>query len=248
MSKAQNIYDNEVFFNEYQNMRANCNSANELLEIPTIKKMLPDFKGKKVLDLGCGAGGMSRFFADNGAKKVVAVDVSENMIEAARKEASHENIEYVRMAMEDLLNLSEKFDLVFSSLAFHYVEDFEKLMSDISSLLLDGGELVFSQEHPIVTSVVLDKGMENRIQLNGKRYYLVSDYNDNSKRVMHWNVDGVVKFHRNFSTILNSIILAGMKIVEVQESQPLSEAVKKVDKFKYQKDKPYYLFVRAQKI
>lgn len=249
MSKPQNIYDNQTFFSEYQKMRETHLNANELLEIPTIKKMLPNVKGMAVLDLGCGAGGMARFFADNGAKQVVAIDVSENMINTAKSETTQQNITYIKMPMEDLNTLNQKFDLVFSSLAFHYVEDFEKLVSNISKLLAPNGILLFSQEHPTVTaSIPCNKEMKKYLMIEGKRYYLLSDYNNIGKRSLNWNVEGVTKYHRNFSTIINSIINSGMNILQIQESQALKNAVKQVEKYKYQVDRSYFLFVKAQKM
>lgn len=45
----QNIYDNENFFSGYNGMREEKKgtSANDLIEIPTIRKMLPDLRGKE---------------------------------------------------------------------------------------------------------------------------------------------------------------------------------------------------------
>ena len=75
MEKFQNIYDNEQFFNSYKEMRDGKLNANELIEIPTMKSLLPELKGKNVLDLGCGEGEMSRHFLSLGAKRVLAIDL-----------------------------------------------------------------------------------------------------------------------------------------------------------------------------
>ena len=39
--------------------------------------------------------------------------------------------------MEDISKIEGKFDIVFSSLAFHYVKDYDKLTKDIYNLLDD---------------------------------------------------------------------------------------------------------------
>ncbi len=248
MEKPQNIYDNPVFFEDYQTMRESKINANELIEIPQIKKMLPNIKGKTILDLGCGAGGMSRFFAENGAKKVVGIDISSNMLKIAKERTLQKNISYLNLPMEDISSLNSKFEFVFSSLAFHYVENFDKLISDISKLLKPNGVLLFSQEHPVGTAMIFNSpNMENHIEINGKRYYLLSDYNNNSQRKLHWSVDDVVKYHRNFSTIINSLINNGLEILQIEESTASEEAIKLVPKYKYQNDRPYFLFVKAIK-
>ena len=246
MDKIQNIYDDETFFNEYQKMRDRKLNANELLEIPTITAMLPDLKGKTILDLGCGSGGMSRFFIENGAKKVVAIDVSENMINAA-KNYNTENIEYKVLPMENLSEIDEKFDLIFSSLAFHYIEDFNKLISDISKLLNQDGMLLYSQEHPVTTALIVPNDGKKYVEIDDKRYYLLSDYNNVSSRILDWNMCDVKKYHRNFETIINSLIKNNLNIIEIKEPSASEQAIKLVPKYVYQKDRPLFLYVKAKK-
>jgi cyclopropane fatty-acyl-phospholipid synthase-like methyltransferase len=47
--------------------------------------MLPDLKGKRVLDLGCGFGWHCRYAVEQGAKSVIGIDISERMLNEARK-------------------------------------------------------------------------------------------------------------------------------------------------------------------
>lgn len=53
---SQNLYDNEKFFNLYKELKCKRNSANNLEEKPELISLLPNLKGKRVLDLGCGYG------------------------------------------------------------------------------------------------------------------------------------------------------------------------------------------------
>ncbi|MCR4578524.1 MAG: hypothetical protein K5784_11530 [Clostridiales bacterium] len=52
----QNIYDDEVFFEHFKSLRAGEINFNDVIETPIITSMLPDLKGEKVLDIGCGMG------------------------------------------------------------------------------------------------------------------------------------------------------------------------------------------------
>lgn len=247
MDKPQNIYDNEKFYKDYRDMREKGLNANELIEIPIMKDMLPDLKGKRILDLGCGNGGMSKYFIEKGAKSVLAIDLSSNMINEAKEKNNAENITYVVLGMEDISKIEGKFDIVFSSLAFHYVKDYDKLVKDIYNLLDENGILIYSQEHPIATASKYHKEMKSYIFLDEKRYYVVSNYNENGERKMFWNVDGVIKYHRNFSYIINTLIQNKYNLLEVRESTASEEAIKLNSKYENQNDRPYFLFIKASK-
>ena len=247
MDKPQNIYDNEKFYKDYRDMREKELNANELIEIPIMKDMLPDLKGKRILDLGCGNGGMSKYFIEKGAKSVLAIDLSSNMINEAKEKNNAENITYVVLGMEDISKIEGKFDIVFSSLAFHYVKDYDKLVKDIYNLLDENGILIYSQEHPIATASKYHKEMKSYIFLDEKRYYVVSNYNENGERKMFWNVDGVIKYHRNFSYTINTLIQNKYNLLEVRESTASEEAIKLNSKYENQNDRPYFLFIKASK-
>ena len=247
MKKPQNIYDNSSFYKEYRTMREQELNANVLIEIPTIKSMLPDLKGKRILDLGCGNGTMSKYFIDNGAEYVLALDISKNMIEEAKEKNNSDKITYDVLGMEEISKINDKFDMVFSSLAFHYIEDFDKLINDISNLLNKNGILLFSQEHPNATAPVLELGMKNRVEINNKRYYLVSDYNNNGVRQFLWNGESVTKYHRTFSVTINTLIKHNLNLLEIKESHANEEVIKLVDKYKYQNNRPFFLFVKSIK-
>lgn len=61
---------------------------NEVVEKPTMFSLLPDLKGKKVLDLGCGTGVHLAHYLSLGAEKVVGLDLSELMLQQAETELS----------------------------------------------------------------------------------------------------------------------------------------------------------------
>ncbi len=246
----QNIYDNNKFFNDYIEMREKSINANNLIEKPIFLNLLPSFNGKRVLDLGCGFGDLCSLAQNDGASKVVGIDISKNMIEMAKQRNDEGKIVFLNKPMEKINELNEKFDYVLSSLAFHYVENFNKLINDIKNLLNVNGYLIFSQEHPIATSFTppKNKNIDSKIDIENKRYYLISDYNNNGKRIVHWNIDGVIKYHRNFSNIINTLIESGFCIEKIIESYADDEIIKLEPKYKYQNDRPYFLFIKAKLI
>ena len=244
----QNIFDNETFFECYKKLRDSDTNSNDLLEQPAMRKLLPDLTGKSVLDLGCGYGHNCVEFVQKGAAKVVGVDISEKMLAVAKAESTDEKITYLNMSMTDIETLGEKFDLIYSSLAFHYVEDFDTFAKMMYNCLNSGGQLLFSQEHPIITATVDGKGHFNNDKNGNRISYTFLDYHRTGKRVTTWYVDGVVKYHRTFSDIINALTNAGFVIEQVVEPLPEQWAIEKLPTMAKEYIKPNFLIVKAGKV
>ena len=88
----QNIYDNDVFYENFKGLRSNEINFNEVIETPIITAMLPPLKDKKILDIGCGMGQHAMQYSKAGAASVLGTDISEKMLEYARANNSAENI------------------------------------------------------------------------------------------------------------------------------------------------------------
>ncbi|MDR3599806.1 MAG: class I SAM-dependent methyltransferase [Desulfosporosinus sp.] len=244
--QPQNIFDNEVFFQGYKNLRENPNSANILEEKPAIFSLLPDLTGKKVLDLGCGYGENCNLFSKMGAKKVVGIDVSSKMLAIANAENSGDNILYENICMENIFSINEKFDVVVSSLAIHYIHDFSKLVSNVNRLLNDYGIFVFSQEHPLTTAP--KDGANWFKNADGSiTHYKLTDYAINGERTVSWLVDGIRKYHRTFSSIINALIDADFTIKKMLEPVPTKEIIARDPSFAKDLHKPNFLVIKAER-
>ena len=246
----QNIYDNNNFFNQYEELRKeNKNkNANDLIEIPNFRKLVPDVKNKSILDLGCGYGENDKYYKEQGAKYVLGTDISYKMLELAEINNKKDGVEFMKIAMEDISSINQKFDIIISSLAFHYIKDFDKLIEDCYNLLNDNGYLVFSQEHPITTCIKYTEHVKKGHTIIDDKYFgLFSDYNRPGKRTKEWFGEEVIKYHRNFEEIINTLINKGFMIDKILEPIPSKEAIKNNPKYINQYDRPFFLFVRAKK-
>ncbi|MBP5384503.1 MAG: class I SAM-dependent methyltransferase [Lachnospiraceae bacterium] len=241
----QNIYDTEIFFTEYSKLREREVNANNLFELPTLFSLLPDLKDKRILDLGCGTGERCIDYIKRGASKVTGVDISEKMLEVAKSRNSDPSIEYLKMPMEDIGAIDGTFDLVISSLALHYVEDFAGVVKNVRRLLCDGGIFLFSQEHPFATCY---SGTEDRWTRdeNGKKIHAnIADYCIERRNDSTWFVEGVQRYHRMFSTIVNTIADNGFRIIRMEEPYPTKELVEKYPEYYDLFHRPDFLFVKA---
>lgn len=244
MGESQNIYDNDIFFNGYKQLRENEYNYNSLQEKPATRSLLPDLKDKTILDLGCGFGENCVYFIKKGAKKVVGIDISEKMIEIAHKENSNSSIEYIRLDMNDINTVNKKFDIIYSSLAFHYIEDFKKLLLNINDLLNDNGILVYSQEHPLTTAYM--RGERWTKSEDGEYlHYNLSHYMHNGERRITWFIDNVIKYHRSFSEIVNTFNEAGFQIEKMLEPLPSKKDLELIPRMVKDIHKPNFLIIRA---
>jgi toxoflavin synthase len=84
------------------------------LEHFTLFKLLGDLSGKSVLDLACGEGFYMRFIKRRGAARVVGVDISQGMIDLARREEERNGlgIDYLIQDVKQLV-IDETFDVVY---------------------------------------------------------------------------------------------------------------------------------------
>lgn len=243
--EPQNIYDDPAFLEGYSRLARFNAPFGSAMEHGPFLEMLGDVSGLEVLDLGCGAGQLAYHLAQDGAARVIATDVSERMLDVARNEWAHERVTYQSAAMEDADFPAEAFDLVVSSLAFHYVKDFALLVQRLATWLRPGGLLVFSTEHPIYAARATDEGW---LEDDGvQRGWVIDDYAVEGPRERTWFVGGVRRYHRTMATILNTLIEAGFKIDRVWESHPSPEWLQRHPDHAEELRRPMFLLVRARK-
>lgn len=106
-----------------------------------VNENLDKFEGKDVLDIGCGVGNITALIAKK-ARRVVGVDLSESMIETAKKNSIDcENLFFQVNDFNDLPFNSE-FDIVFSSFSIHWAQNKLVVFENIKKTLKPGGEFL----------------------------------------------------------------------------------------------------------
>lgn len=238
-----NIYDEKSFFEAYSQMSRSQLGLKGAGEWHQLKEMLPSLKNKNILDLGCGYGWHCKYMVDQGAFHVLGIDASKKMLEVACQKNAHERIQYEWGEIENYNYLPNTYDLVFSSLVMHYIEDYPKLCVKIYDCLKEEGIFIFSCEHPIFTAYG-----------NQDWYY------DEQNEILHWPVDhyfeekereaiflghSMTKYHRTLTTYLMTLIECGFMIEEVIEPTPAQELI---EEMKEELRRPMMLLIRAKKV
>ncbi len=104
------------------------------------ERFAPDsFKGKRILDAGCGTGRHTYHMAQSGAGEVVAMDFSQAIEVAARNNSENQNTHFVQADIYHPPFPPDSFDFVYSLGVLHHLPDPEKGFRTLLPLLRAGG-------------------------------------------------------------------------------------------------------------
>lgn len=214
----QNKYDDPVFFEKYGSMLRSQKGLAGAGEWETLRAILPDFTGRRVLDLGCGYGWHCAWAADHGAASVLGTDLSRKMLDAARRKNPRDNVEYRLLAIEDADFAPGSFDIVLSSLALHYVEDIRAVYKKVFDWLTPGGVFVFTAEHPVFTA----QGPQDwHYAPDGSiQHFPVDNYFYEGLRQAVFLGEPVTKYHRTLATYVEGLLRQGFALLHLREPQP----------------------------
>ena len=241
---TQNIYDTAEFFAGYSRLRRSVEGLAGAPEWPTLQSMLPDLRGLRVVDLGCGFGWFCRWAAEVGAASVQGLDVSEKMLGHAREMTADPAIAYARGDLEDLRLDEGAFDLVYSSLAFHYLENLRGLFEQVRRGLVPGGRFVFSVEHPMFTAPGKPgwtRDPDHRLS------WPVNRYADEGTRTTDWLAKGVIKQHRTVASYVNLLIETGFTLTRLEEWSASTAEIAANPDWAGAEERPSFLLLAARR-
>jgi ubiquinone/menaquinone biosynthesis C-methylase UbiE len=179
-----------------------------------------------------------------GAAEVWGIDVSERMLTRARAATQDRAITYTQADLEELELPPRSFELVYSSLALHYIENLERLMTQVSGSLTPDGSLVFSVEHPVFTAPADPHWSRDAA---GRRTWPIDSYLDEGPRSTDWLTKGVIKHHRTLATYLNMPLRLGFAICHIEEWGPTEEQIRSRPEWKDERQRPPFLLVAARR-
>jgi ubiquinone/menaquinone biosynthesis C-methylase UbiE len=213
---------------------------NNFLEVP-MKKILKEIvKNKKILDLGCGSGVRTKKLSKLNPKKIVGLDLSEELIKIAK-----DNFPKVEFHSGDAKNTGFKnstFDVVNSDLMVHYFKDLKPLFKEISRILKSKGYFVFSMHHPVYE--VTDRKKEK----NDTKYLLKPYFHNNLYKWKMLEGMELISYHHTFEDIFASLKKSEFVIEELIEPHKINSKgqfkkkhIERATKF------PSFLIIKARK-
>ena len=121
------------------------------LNDPILRRALVHFgniQNKTLIDLGCGRGTASLFFAYYGAN-VISIDFSEVAINNLSEYCNSNNINSIKPIKLDALDISTlgKVDIVFGSMILHHIEPFDKFIVCLRDIIMPKGKGFFFENN-----------------------------------------------------------------------------------------------------
>lgn len=186
---------------------------NEIFK-PAFRDRISALNPKHILEVGAGTGHLSKELSQFNWE-VTAIEPSLGMFKVAANVLSGSNVNLINCASYDL-PFSKKYDVIFSHLVAHVVDDLPRFLLSIATHLNSGGHLLFSIPHPCF--------------YNDYKKFFGAEYNymrPIAKNVSFYisldkdnEISGVPYHHRPLSNYINCLIGAGFSLESFDETYP----------------------------
>lgn len=172
---------------------------------------------RRVLDIGCGDGQISRLAAAQGAQ-VVGVDPTWNCVKVAHERGG--GAAFARAGAAGLPFADGSFDTAVACLVFEHIDDVDTAIAEVARVLEPGGTFCFFLNHPILQapgSVWVDDHMVDPPE----QYWRLGPYLDETETIEEVELGVHIRFiHRPMSRYLNTLAANGLMLQHMSEPAP----------------------------
>lgn len=238
----KNEYDQDTLFDAYTKMARSTDGLRSAGEWHQLKPLFPPLEGKAVLDLGCGYGWHCKFAAEQGARQVLGIDISQKMIDTAMRRNPDDRIAYRRCGIDEYAYPENTWDCVISNLALHYLDDLNRVFRNVHQTLTRDGVFLFNIEHPVFTAGVLQDWVY--APDGTPKYWPIDQYFLPGERHTRFLGCDVVKQHHTLTQILMGLLNNGFTLQAVEEAEPPADMMD-LPGFRDELRRPMMLLVKA---
>jgi SAM-dependent methyltransferase len=172
---------------------------------------------RRVLDIGCGEGQISRLAAAAGAE-VVGVDPTWAQVHEARARAG--GPAYSRAGAAQLPFAAGSFDHVVACLVFEHIRDVDDAIVEVARVLEPGGRFTFFLNHPLIQTPG-SGWIDDQVLDPPEQYWRIGPYLVEDESVEEVEKDVFIPFiHRPLSRYVNALLAAGLVLRHMAEPAP----------------------------
>jgi SAM-dependent methyltransferase len=199
---------------------------------------------RRVLDLGCGDGQLSRVAAAGGAT-VVGVDPTARQIEVARERGGGPY--YLRATAAALPFRASSFDAVVACLVFEHIDDLDGAIAEIARVLEPGGRFCLFLNHPLVQTPG-SGWIDDQILDPPEQYWRIGPYLTERAAVEEVELGVHIRFvHRPLSRYVNALGEAGIRLERMEEPAPPPGFLERAPEYPDAATIPRLLYLLARK-
>ena len=196
------------------------------LDLPTEAdlRLCGALKGRRVLDVGCGAGENAVAMARQGAH-VIAIDASSAQLALARRlaEEAEVRVEWHEGDAADLAFLrADSIDLALAAEVVHEIEDIDRLFRQVHRVLRAGGPFLFTHDHPMRLALGRDDAPPDGLPLGPLE--VRRSYFDTAPVVVTREGESVRLFPRTIADVFSALHRAGYRVDVLLEPEALRSA------------------------
>lgn len=158
-SLSKDTYSTKAFVDKYLK-GVEIDMFHIYVDKPAMHKALGNVNGKRVLCMGSGGGQECAYIMSKGAKSVIGIDISKEMVPIAAER--YPKIEFREMPLDSLKFPAGNFDILYSDLAIHYLGNMGKVFREAFRVLKPKGRFVFSTIHPIYGTLERKRSADGR--------------------------------------------------------------------------------------
>ncbi len=200
---------------------------------------------RRILDVGCGDGQVSRLATSLGAPLVVGVDPTWNQVKVAHQRGG--GPAYARAGAAQLPFADASFDAVVACLVFEHIRDVDDAIAEVARVLQPGGRFCFFLNHPLLQTP--NSGwIDDQFLDPPEQYWRIGPYLVEDETIEEVEKDVYIPFiHRPLSRYVNTLAANGLLLERMEEPAPPPGFLARATEYEAAATIPRLLYLRTRR-